>query len=223
MLRGLFVTGTDTGVGKTVVAAALMRRFGADAPLRYWKPIQTGIEQDDDTAEVGRLGDCSDRLWTEGVRLPRPVSPHLAARLMNVSIGLDPLLAAVRTISDRMPATRWIVEGAGGVLVPINESETMADLMRGLGLPLVVVARSSLGTINHTLLTLEALRRRALDVAGVVMVGEPDRDNRAAIEHYGQVRVLGELPCLRPMTPEVLGRWTVSSLDPDGHLLKALR
>ena len=219
MLRGLFVTGTDTGVGKTVVSAALMRRFRSRVALRYWKPIQTGIEHDDDTAEVGRLGNCAECVLRRGMRLPRPVSPHLAARAMNIAISLPSLLAMLQ---EEVPATRWIVEGAGGALVPVNESETMVDFMKLLGLPLVVVARTSLGTINHTLLTLEALRRRSLEVAGVAMVGDPHEDNRDAIERYGRVKVIGELPCLRPLTPDGLDLWARVHLDPDDELLRAL-
>ena len=185
MLRGLFVTGTDTNVGKTVVAAALLHRYRADVSLRYWKPIQTGIEQDDDTAEVGRLGRCRPAdLLSSGVRLPLPVSPHLAAQLSACTIRLQPLIDSILAEAH---SARWIVEGAGGALVPVNDSETIADLMIRLGLPVVVVAKTTLGTINHTLLTLEALRRRALDVAGVVMVGHPNAENRSAIERYGDV------------------------------------
>ena len=87
-----------------------------------------------------------------------------------------------------------IVEGAGGMLVPINDTQTMADLMVLLGLPVMVATRTTLGTINHTLLTIEALRARSLKIAGVVMIGEANPDNRAAIEHYGRVPVLGEMP-----------------------------
>jgi len=212
VLRGLFVTGTDTGVGKTVVAAALLHRHRADGPVRYWKPIQTGIEQDDDTAEAERLGACrTHEVLTSGMRLPRPLSPHLAAKLSGVTIAIQPLLD---TIHAERGSPFWIVEGAGGVLVPINDSDTMADLMIRLQLPIVVVARASLGTINHTLITLESLRLRALHVAGVVMVGDRNHDNRAAIERYGEVAVLGEMPRLDPLTPERLGEWAAKELDP---------
>jgi dethiobiotin synthase len=233
------VTGTDTGVGKTVVCAALMHRcrprepeasrpelppYGdpsVPASIRYWKPIQTGIEQDDDTASVRQLGSCApDQLLDEGVRLPRPVSPHLAARSIGRSIGLAPLLdlAAAQPSGDR-----WVVEGAGGVLVPLNDAERMIDLMAALGLPALVVSRSTLGTINHTLLTLEALRARRLRVAGVVMVGPPDRDNRAAIESYGETVVIGELPPVAPLTPEALRHWATTRFDPDGRLAEYFR
>lgn len=106
----------------------------------------------------------------------------------------------------------WIVEGAGGVLTPLNDTQTMANLMVRLGLPAVVVARTTLGTINHTLLTIEALRARSLHVAGVVMVGDLNSDNRAAIERYGKVDVLGEMPRFDPLTPSRLAEWGRTNL-----------
>jgi dethiobiotin synthase len=190
-VRGLFVTGTDTGVGKTVLSAALMLRYPEAC---YWKPIQTG--PDDDTAEVGRLS--GGPVCAEGIRLPDPVSPHLAARLAGMTIELP---------SRDSDGAVYIVEGAGGVLVPVNDSQTMIDLMVMLGLPVIVAARSTLGTINHTLLTIEALRARALRIAGVVMIGDGYADNRTAIEHYGNVTVLAEMPRLDPLTPEALRVW----------------
>jgi dethiobiotin synthetase len=207
-MRGLFVTGTDTGVGKTVVAAALLYRFHA----RYWKPIQTGIESDDDTAEVRRLtGKTDDR--GEGVRLRNPVSPHLAAKQAGIQIEIETL---TEWAADSQEG--WIVEGAGGVLVPVNETQTMAALIVRLGLPVVVVARTTLGTINHTLLTLEALRARSIRVAGVVMVGGPNSDNRAAIVRYGKTTVLGEMPHFDPLTPARLAEWARTNLDPGSRL-----
>jgi dethiobiotin synthetase len=221
VLRGLFVTGTDTGIGKTIVSAALVQRYRAVVPIRYWKPIQTGIEQDDDTAEVIRLAICrEDEIFRSGVRLALPVSPHLAAARSGTTIDLEPMM---KTIESEPQTHRWIVEGAGGVLVPINGRETMADLMTKLQLPVVVVARTKLGTINHTLLTVEALRRRMLRVAGVVMVGEPNMDNRDAIERYGDIQVLGEMPCFNPLTPIQLSSWAAAQLDRNGSLLELMR
>lgn len=202
MLRGIFVTGTDTGVGKTLVSAALLHRFGARPSTRYWKPIQTGIEQDDDTAEVLRLSGMPDwRALGEGVRLPRPLSPHLSASLAGTAISLPPLMDLAWSQAE---SDRWIVEGAGGVLVPLNDHELMIDLMSVLGLPAVIAARSGLGTINHMLLTIEALRSRAIPIAGVVMIGPPNPDNRVAIETRGHVSVIGDLPLFEPLTPEAL-------------------
>jgi len=198
-----------------------MHRCRIDAAVRYWKPIQTGIEESDDTVDVARLGTCdTSEVVRWGVRLPLPVSPHLAARLNGNTIDMRTLVE----FAARQPADgAWIVEGAGGVLVPINETETMADLIAALNLPVVVAARTSLGTINHTLLTLEALRGRGLHVTGVIMVGDANPDNREAIERYGRTRVLGELPWLTPLTPAGLSEWALSSLDRDGRLSEHLR
>jgi dethiobiotin synthase len=222
--RGIFVTGTDTNVGKTVVSAALMRRDGG-LGVKYWKPIQTGIEYDNDTAEVQRLAACTaDQVLEAGVRLPRRVSPHLAAKLIGSPLDIESLV----TIAASQTGA-WIVEGAGGVLVPLTDQVLLIDLIGRLQLPVLpalIVSRSGLGTINHTLMTIEALTRRALPIAGVVMVGPRNdlaRENRIAIERYGGITVLGELPVLSPLTPEALGKWTDESLDPDGRLTEWLR
>ena len=118
---------------------------------------------------------------------------------------------------------RWIIEGAGGLLVPINERETMADLMRALDLPVLIAARSTLGTINHTVLTIEGLRRRMLRVAGVVMVGEPNDENRLAIEKYGAAEVVAHMPRFDPLTPDALERWVATDFDRGGVLFGCLR
>ena len=186
-MRGVFVTGTDTGVGKTVTSAVLAASRG----WGYWKPVQTGSESD--TAEVARLAGC--RVWDRGERLPDPVSPHLAAKRVGKVIDVDAIVA-------QAPFTgQWVVEGAGGVLVPINDDVKMIDLMVMLNLPVIVAARTTLGTINHTLMTLHMLRTHGLDVEKVVMVGEPNPDNKDAIEFYGDV-VVDELPRIEPLTPE---------------------
>jgi dethiobiotin synthase len=209
MLRGLFVTGTGTGIGKTVASAALVARLRRREAVRYWKPVQTGIEADDDTAEVARLAECAeDEILRDGIRLPRPLSPHLAARLAGQRIGVSQAIAPISSAGCRM----HVVEGAGGVLVPLNESELMADLMRALAMPAVVVASSTLGTINHTLLTLEALRSRGIPIAGVLMNG-CDSANCAAIEHFGRVKVLAEMPRFSPLTPSALRAWAETALE----------
>ena len=190
--RGVFVTGTDTGVGKTLVAACLVRAWVAD----YWKPAQTGLaEEPGDTETVARLAGASpDRLHPPRFALRAALSPAAAAALEGVAIALADF---------ETPATgrALVVEGAGGVLVPLNDRVQMIDLMAQFGLPVLVAARSTLGTINHTLLTLEALRARGLTVAGVVLNGPPSPSNRAAIEAHGRVRVLAELPRIEAVTP----------------------
>jgi dethiobiotin synthetase len=233
MLRGLFVTGTDTNVGKTVVSAALVARYRTEAPLRYWKPIQTGIGDpesgtrgDDDTAEVARLAQArQEEIVNVGTRLPDPVSPHLAAQRAGTRITIRAVVEQLHALESRTPnpetRARWIIEGAGGVLVPINERETMADLIAALDLPIVVAARTGLGTINHTLMTIEVLRRRMQRVAGVVMVGEPNDENRLAIEKYGSIEVIGQMPRFDPLTPEALGHWAQAELDRQGVLFVA--
>jgi dethiobiotin synthase len=222
-MRGIFVTGTDTNVGKTVVAAAVMRRYRDEAPMRYWKPVQTGIEHDDDTREVVRLSRAHDEeVLNCGVRLSGPVSPHLAARRAGTRVTVRGLVEILERETSRpahpAPPARWLVEGAGGALVPLNERETMADLMEALDLPVLVAARSTLGTINHTCMTIEVLRRRMLRVAGVVMVGERNDENRLAIERYGAAEVIAQMPHFNPLTPEVLDAWVHAEFDRSGVL-----
>jgi dethiobiotin synthetase len=215
-MRGLFVTGTGTNIGKTITSAALLCRYRATGPLRYWKPVQTGIPEDDDTATVRDLASCADEeICGSGVRLPRPLSPHLSARLSGVKIAIPEVMKLARPLdADR----RSIVEGAGGVLVPLNASEFMADLIVALALPALVVASSQLGTINHTLLTLEALRKRSIPVAGVILVGELNPENRRDIETFGDVPVVGEMPPFDPLTPAALSHWSTRELDCGGQL-----
>lgn len=176
----LFVTGTDTGVGKSYVAALLA--VGLEAA--YWKPVQTGTEADADW--VRRVaGLPAERVLPETYRLRAPLSPHEAARRQGVQIEMS------RFVLPKRP--RLIVEGAGGVLVPLNDRYLMIDLMAALGLPVLVVARSELGTINHTLLTLDQLRRSRCPLVGVVVNGPPNPANCRAIAHYGHVSVLATL------------------------------
>jgi dethiobiotin synthase len=216
--RGLFVTGTDTGVGKTVVSAILLRRFARIA-LRYWKPVQTGVEHDDDTRDVLRLsGATPDAVLVDGVRLPHPVSPHLAAERAGVRITIAALLEQfARAQVTTPPPAAWIVEGAGGLLVPLNDREVMADLISALDLAALVVARTRVGTINHTLLTIEALRRRQMDVAGIMMVGAPDHDAARSIEERSGVAVVAHIPLLMPLTAESVGAFA-PNCDPHGRL-----
>lgn len=189
----LFVTGTDTDAGKTVVSAWLCLHTGAD----YWKPIQSGHPPDRDADTVARLSGA--RIHPERRLLRAPLSPLHAGRLEGVRLELDDF---------SLPSTTrpLVIEGAGGVLVPINEQATMLDLMERLGAPVLLAARSSLGTINHTCLALMALRGRGLPVVGVVLSGPPNPDNREAIEHFGNVTVVAEIPPLDPLSRDSLAR-----------------
>lgn len=196
MSQRYFITGTDTGIGKTVLSALLCAALNAT----YWKPIQTGTEVDSDSRTVAELaGLPPEKILPEAYQFVPPVSPHLAARLDGVRIDLAKIKIPVGS-----QETPLIVEGAGGVLVPVNETALMVDLMRNLELPVLLAARSSLGTINHTMLSLAALRNAGVTVAGVVMIGASNDENRAAIEDYGKVRVVGEIPWLTEINRSML-------------------
>jgi dethiobiotin synthetase len=174
-MEGLFFTGTDTGVGKTIVAAAVarsLRRQGHD--VRVCKPVATGARQTDgvwlseDTEILARAAGMENEIeQVTPYSFPDPVAPPVAARRQGAQLSLAALAAAVRRC--HRPGRPVLVEGVGGLLCPLTDQETVADLAAELGLPLVVVARLSLGTLNHTLLTLEAARCRRLAVAGVVL------------------------------------------------------
>jgi dethiobiotin synthetase len=203
--NGFFVTGTDTGVGKTVLSALLVAALDAV----YWKPVQTGVFEGTDRESVRAWAEIpEERLVPEVYRFDPPVSPHLAAREAGVRIALDSI-----KFSPAHRGRKWIVEGAGGVMVPLNEHDLMLELMRHLGLPIVVAARTTLGTINHTLLTLAALRSAHLDIRGVVLIGEENIENRKAIEHYGKVRVIGHIPVLERIHRAVLLEVFASRFD----------
>lgn len=186
-----FVTGTDTGVGKTVVSALLCAALDA----YYWKPIQTGTREGTDSHTVARIaGIPRAKILPEAYKFAPPVSPHLAARKAGVHIALNDIRMPEVGVRENL-----IVEGAGGALVPINETELMTDLMKHLELPVLIVSRTTLGTINHTLLSLAALRAAGLNVRGVILAGKPNIENRKAIEHYGQIAVVGAVPPLKKL------------------------
>jgi len=188
-VNDLFVTGTDTGVGKTVLSALLTVALDAD----YWKPVQTGAgTEPTDRARVAQYtGLGADRMLEEAYVFDPPVSPHLAARLAGQSIELAKLAPPVH-----LGRRRLVIEGAGGVLVPVNDRALMADVIALAGAKAVVAARTTLGTINHTLLTIEALRIRRVPLSGIVLIGDENRENRNAIERYGHVGVVGWIPTL---------------------------
>jgi len=188
-----FVTGTDTGIGKTLVSAILTKALGAT----YWKPLQTGLsEEAGDTASVTTLaGLTPERIISPAYAFQAPLSPQDAGALEKVTVTLD-RLALPET------HTSLVVEGAGGLMVPLNDDTLLIDWLAEIDLPVILVCRSGLGTINHTLLSLAALRERGIVVAGIVMSGTPNAGNRAAIERLGNVSVLAEIPLLDDVTPE---------------------
>ena len=187
--KSLFITGTDTNIGKTVISAILCKKFR----MPYWKPIQSGVGVGDVDADF--VAKTAGVKTHTSIKLQEPLSPHLAAKIDGVSITLDTLVPPFRDIH--------ICEGAGGVFVPLNGKYMMIDLIKMLGYEVIVVARSSLGTINHTCLTVEVLRQRGIPVLGVVMNGDLNEDNKNAIEMFAQTKVLGHVPQLQNLEVEI--------------------
>jgi dethiobiotin synthetase len=190
MNKRIVVTGTDTGIGKTVFAAGLAGALDGV----YWKPIQAGVEEETDRGTVLRLSGLSpERILPEAYVLRTPASPHLAAERDGIVIDPD---ALVLPDIDRP----LVVEGAGGLMVPLNRKMTYVDLMARWNARVVLCARTTLGTINHSLLSVEALRHRGIAIAGIVFIGDENQESERIIAELGQVRHLGRLPYLDPLT-----------------------
>jgi dethiobiotin synthetase len=199
----LVICGTDTDVGKTVVSALVVQGLGA----HYWKPVQSGLEGGGDSGRVRRLLDLpADRVLPEAYRFEAPVSPHWAAEREGLRIDPERL-----TLPE--PAGPLVVETAGGLQVPLRRDLLQIDQVARWGLPVLLVARSGLGTLNHTLLSLEALSRRGIAVLGLVLNGPAHADNPRTLEGFGGVPVLAELPPLPTLDARALQRqWRESRL-----------
>jgi dethiobiotin synthetase len=205
-MHGVFVTGTDTGVGKTVVACALIRALrGRAIDCVGMKPVETGVgpEGPRDAIALRAASDGAEPLpLVCPQRFALPAAPAVAAGAAREQVDLDTIRSAFSELASRHSCV--IAEGAGGLLVPLTESVSMADLAFELGLPLLVVARGRLGTINHTLLTLELARARELRVAGVVVshadgeIAGADRENLEWLRGALGPLWLGEIPFLGP-------------------------
>ncbi len=188
--KALIIAGTDTDAGKTVISGSLMRQYGPlNDNLYYWKPVQTGYPKDDDTATVRRISRC-DRVIA-GLRFTEPLSPHLAAELEDKSIEPESILEAFHSMDHDL-----ILEGAGGLLVPLNRNTLWIDVVAKMNAPVLLVARSGLGTINHTLLSLEALRLRQIPVVTIAFFGPKERsteDNMRTIADFSGLPVFGPI------------------------------
>lgn len=193
--RHIFVSGTDTGVGKTLVSASLCA--GSDAG--YWKPIQSGTEPATDSERVRMwTGLPDDYFYPERYLLKLPASPHTAAEAENIEIKMEDF---------RLPEIRQqnlVVEGAGGLLVPINRKEMILDLIAMLDLPVLLVAKPGLGTINHTLMSIKILRERRVRLWGVVLSGPRHKPNEEAVRHFGRPDFLFSFPHIKNPGPAVL-------------------
>lgn len=206
-MNGIFITGTDTGIGKTVLTALLLaelrRRGISAAPM---KPVQTGCSPANPAPDLdyalamARMAVSKEHYASMSpYRFEPACSPHLAAEMAGVEIDITKMVIAARTLTADYDFL--IAEGAGGIMVPLNQKETMLDLMQALKLPVLLAARPGLGTINHTLLSIRTLRADALNIAGIVLVtrsredaGFIEEDNVNSIEHFGKVPVLGTIP-----------------------------
>lgn len=178
-----FVTGIGTGIGKTIVSAVLTEKLKAD----YWKPVQSGDLDISDSLFVKHLVNPGTIIHPETYRLSQPLSPHLSARLDGIKIRLEDIT---------LPQTdnHLIIEGAGGVMVPLNDKELILDLIKRLNVKVIVVSQNYLGSINHTLLTLELLKANQVDVEGLIFNGTENAESEQYISKYSNVKILGRIP-----------------------------
>ena len=188
-----FLTGTDTEVGKTVICAWLMVHY----QYHYWKPIQSGMDSPD-TETIQKITGFDDSFFSPpAYELQQPLSPHESAKRDGIKIELANFLLPRKK-------TKIIVEGAGGILVPINEKHFIVDIIKKLKLPILLVARSGLGTINHTLLTVSELKKRNLPLLGIILNGKRNQSNKEAVEKYSGVSVVSELEPIKTLDRKTL-------------------
>ncbi|TKC59319.1 dethiobiotin synthase [Pedobacter hiemivivus] len=180
-----FITGIGTGIGKTIVSAVLTEKLKAD----YWKPVQSGDLDISDSLFVKHLVSPETVIHPERYRLSQPLSPHLSAKLDGINI-------TVASIKKPQTNNHLIIEGAGGLMVPLNDEELILDLIKGLQAKVIVVSQNYLGSINHTLLTLEILKANKIDVAGLIFNGTENQESEQYITNYSNVKVLGRIPKL---------------------------
>ena len=196
----IVITGTDTDIGKTIFAAALAQALGAS----YWKPVQAGLADETDSQTVARLSGCVPLV--EGYSLNMPASPHLSAEAEGITI--DPARLALPRTDGPL-----VIEAAGGLMVPLNHETLFLDVIAEWKVPVVLCARTSLGTINHSLLSLTALRHAECDVLGVAFIGAPEPSVEHTICDFGQVKHLGRLPMLTSLTPQTLSEAFAREFD----------
>jgi dethiobiotin synthetase len=193
-MRKLFVTGIGTDVGKTVVSSVLVEALKAD----YWKPVQTGCFFSTDTGKVQKwVSNTESKFHPEGYLLKQYMSPHAAAELEGIEIKLADF---------KLPETNntLIIEGAGGLMVPLNRTEFMIDMIEKFDAEVILVIQNYLGSINHTLLSIDALKHRGLKILGVVFNGPPHQLSQDIIMDYCGLKILGKINKEKDLTPEVI-------------------
>ena len=200
----IIVCGTDTDVGKTIVSSFLVQGLKGV----YWKPIQSGTEEGTDTKTVCKLLDLEpERYLSERYKFKAPVSPHWAAE--KESRHIDPNNLDVPNLDKLI-----IIETAGGLMVPLNRNWLQIDQLKVWGAPIILVARTGLGTLNHTLLSLEALKNRNINVLGIILNGSPHNDNPKTLEQFGDTKILARLPIFEEINAKSLSQeWNKQQLD----------
>ena len=202
--KRIIICGTDTDVGKTIVSSFFVQGLKGI----YWKPIQSGTEEGTDTKTVCNLLSLEpNRFLSERYKFKAPVSPHWAAE--QESGFIEPSNLKLPDLDELI-----IIETAGGLMVPLNRDWLQIDQLKVWGAPIILVARTGLGTLNHTLLSLEALKYRNLDVLGIVLNGPPHKDNPKTLEQFGDTKILASLPIFEEVTAKALSKeWNKQKLD----------
>ncbi len=203
MSHKFVITGTDTDIGKTVFSAALMLGLEkAGHSPHYWKPVQSGVEECVDTKTIQMLTNLpNERFLPERYIFSEPLSPHRAAELDDAKIDIKSLQDI-----NNIPACdgSMVIEGAGGLMVPLTRKNLQVNLYKKWNVPLILCARTGLGTINHTLLSLEAIWSRGIPLKGIVFIGDENIDNIRTISEFSDVKILGHLPMLDPLDDTML-------------------
>ncbi|BAV50072.1 dithiobiotin synthetase [Mesorhizobium loti] len=203
MTKRIVITGTDTGIGKTVFSAGLAGFLNGF----YSKPVQSGLDGETDSEVVARLaGLPPGRVLPEVYRLKEPLSPHRSAELDGVAIDVARL-----SLPD-LPGP-LVIEGAGGLMVPLNRRTKFIDIFAQWRVPVILCARTKLGTINHTLLSIEALRARSIPLIGIAFIGDEVADTQRTIVEFSGVRQLGRLPHIDPLTSGTLREAMIAGFD----------
>ena len=203
MSNKCIITGTDTDAGKTVFAAMLMLALNTT----YWKPLQSGITDGVDTKTVQNLTGLPDeRFYPEAYVFTEPLSPHRAAEIDEVDIDID----AIEVPETDAP---MLIEGAGGLMVPVTRKHLQINMFKRWGLPVILCARTGLGTINHTLLSLEALWARKIPIHGIAFIGPDNPDNIRTIEEFSGEKILGHLPHLENLNAANLRQAFADNFD----------
>jgi len=202
--KRIIICGTDTDVGKTIVSSFFVQGLEGT----YWKPIQSGTEEGTDTKTVCNLLNLEpSRYLSEIYKFKAPVSPHWAAE--KESSFIEPSNLKLPDLDKLI-----IIETAGGLMVPLNRNWLQIDQLKVWGAPIILVARTGLGTLNHTLLSLEALKHRNLNVLGIVLNGHPHNDNPKTLEQFGDTKILANLPIFNEVNAKVLSQeWNKQQLD----------